>query len=1243
MISKHEISSGVGAASYFANSFAKDGAGPTDNYYVNEQAMATWAGNAAQILRVSGKRVNEVDFVAFLDGKLHNPTTGVIQDLTHNSKGADRRAGWDFTVSAPKSVSLAGLVGMDARVLQAHRYANATAMAWLERHGAQIRVKDAIGENVKEATGNLIYATVTHETSRDNEPQLHNHNVIVAATFDKRRGKWRSLTNDELFKIRSDGDVVYKATLAKELRKAGYVLDYAKDGVNFEIQGIGAKQLEAFSSRTRAIDAVLIAQGLDPKVASWEARQAANLGTRSKKEDIPREAMHAVWQDMARSVGLDVPTLVKASKDRAANPELENTLQETEKKAAMESVSWAVEHLSSREQSFKLAELEKTAIEFGQVSIAAVQEAIHTHTKEHLLVVRDEVQDGMTLMTTTRGIAAERQMHENIKSRIGTAPSPAGVDKPVLSDAAEFKSKLDAFEAGKSKTMGVDYRLTDEQVHAAKNMLMHPDAYQAIQGDAGTGKTAVLEFVREVAEAKGWLVRGVAVSSSAAQELEASSGIQTQTLAGMFAERDFAAQRIALEITTLRSEIAKMPGSNAYSERLGNPENFANLSELRESENGNGGKRKKQKDAQLQKSAQPGPDSTRAASHIEIQRLAAKSANIDFGEHRYVFDHAKGEVFRGGDGLQDKMAQYLVDLSARLQAGVLPKKGARSMGVKLNMPGKSALKGLSGESAIDGADNAGLNYSERRANYFVNQAIEQVAIQAGNTAARGIAVLGESMMTYQKVGTVEAIAARNALYTFKASARDQLVSELHTKHAELANLHARGNTAGAKMLWVMDESSMGGAHEMAQYTAMANVTGARVVIQGDEKQHGSVPAGRAFVQIKTTGVNVSVLQQTRRFDKSTQQTQAALALMKRGMYGQAMARLDAREVTEEAFASVVAHRFVKNLGELKARGVQNPKVGVVTLTNRDRKAVNTAVQAELRAKGLIAQKSFEKGHLSDPKLTAAEQRTVSRLAAASVDRLVFRKRYEEIDVERGDVVVVTAMDVAANRITVRNAKGREVQVNPDWHDFFTPARAETRAYSVGDRVEARAIIRTDGQEIKNGMRGSVSAINDSRTSIRWDHGTSAALDNSQIKFVDLAYAHTSFKEQGATNDREIIAVSKVGAKVFNQMAAYVAATRARDNTEIVTTDLKTLIANADALRLKSVATEDPMKMAAGVRPGRVESFEEALGRILMESQAFKEQHGLSPLDKSKSKSSGQVQERKIEKAVTKQQGIERGR
>ena len=73
--------------------------------------------------------------------------------------------------------------------------------------------------------------------------------------------------------------------------------------------------------------------------------------------------------------------------------------------------------------------------------------------------------------------------------------------------------------------------------------------------------------------------------------------------------------------------------------------------------------------------------------------------------------------------------------------------------------------------------------------------------------------------------------------------------------------------------------------------------------------------------------------------------------------------------------------------------------------------------------------------------------------------------------------------------------------------------------------------------------------------------------------VDHAYAHTTFKEQGATLDREIIAVSDPGARIMNQKATYVAISRARDNTEIVTSDRATMLKNAGVGFEKSIALE----------------------------------------------------------------------
>jgi ATP-dependent exoDNAse (exonuclease V) alpha subunit len=54
--------------------------------------------------------------------------------------------------------------------------------------------------------------------------------------------------------------------------------------------------------------------------------------------------------------------------------------------------------------------------------------------------------------------------------------------------------------------------------------------------------------------------------------------------------------------------------------------------------------------------------------------------------------------------------------------------------------------------------------------------------------------------------------------------------------------------------------------------------------------------------------------------------------------------------------------------------------------------------------------------------------------------------------------------------------------------------------------------------------------------------------------VDHAYAHTSHKEQGVTTHREIFLVRAKGAHWLNREASYVAASRAKQNMEIVATE-----------------------------------------------------------------------------------------
>jgi ATP-dependent exoDNAse (exonuclease V) alpha subunit len=294
---------------------------------------------------------------------------------------------------------------------------------------------------------------------------------------------------------------------------------------------------------------------------------------------------------------------------------------------------------------------------------------------------------------------------------------------------------------------------------------------------------------------------------------------------------------------------------------------------------------------------------------------------------------------------------------------------------------------------------------------------------------------------------------------------------------------------------------------------------------------------------------------------------------------------------------------------LKQAGNLNPKVGVVVTTNKDRKAINASIHNLLQEKQIIDVKNYTKEHLDDPKMTEAECRHVSELLANGVDRLIARRNYKNLGISKGELVTVKDFDVVNNRIYGITESGKKVTINPDKRTKFTPAKLESREYSVGDKVEARENLYPNGnhdQRVPNGTRGEILAIDKKSATIQWHDGQKTVIGTKEMQFVDLAYAHTTFKEQGATNDREIIAVSEVGAKVFNKQAAYVAATRAKHNTEIVTSDLKTLLRNAGKDVSKTTAIDIENQHSNASDFSKEKTFDQMMQSILS-STRVKEQ------------------------------------
>src|SRR3984957_17143708 len=246
------------------------------DYYAEEQrVVGHWQGRGAAELGLVGE-VTEAQFEAIRQG-LH-PAPG---ERLRPRQSADRlsvdgeiqsrgRHLYDFTLSAPKSVSIVAALGEDDRLVQAHHQAVEAAGQELEASAeARVRLE---GANENRRTGNLVLAVYHHDTSRELDPQLHTHAVAGNLTYDGTEGRWKALQASDIYSQRAYLTEVYRNTLAHEVRALGYYIDNRHDArghdLGFEIRGVSQDVLRTFSQRSeqrdQAIEAFTAQRGRRP-------------------------------------------------------------------------------------------------------------------------------------------------------------------------------------------------------------------------------------------------------------------------------------------------------------------------------------------------------------------------------------------------------------------------------------------------------------------------------------------------------------------------------------------------------------------------------------------------------------------------------------------------------------------------------------------------------------------------------------------------------------------------------------------------------------------------------------------------------------------------------------------------------------------------------------------------------------------------------------------------------------------
>lgn len=477
-----------------------------DYYKKGEHEPSEWGGKLAADLGLEGA-VDPKVFRDLLAGKVRDQELG-----RHRADGTiHHHPGWDFAVNAPKSVSIMALVVGDNNVLAAHEKAVGAAIDYLEEH-ALLRRRDS-GEIVHETTGRILVARFTEHGSRELDPHLHTHVVVLNMTNTADGEQMASLESRAMYEEQRVAGQVYRNALAFELRDRGYEIDFNPRSGLFEIRDVPRELISTFSTRAHDIEEHAREHGL----VGQKAQRASFYATRRAKVKIGYEQLAEQWKQRAG------PLFEKA--ERVFNDSIAR-LDEHPAPTAQEAARGALfglrqaetsEAVNNRGEIFR----EGLAAHVGELRLDHIRPRIEEHeARRKLLTAREET--GEQAFTRGRTSMKAARLELSLTQHLALALNDA---RPVAS-SDRLLAVLE--HAG----------LNAEQERALVESATTRDRVTGIHGVGGSGKSTLVRFLNQAAE-PGITLLALAPTSSAAAGLGEKAGIESMTVARLTARGGF--------------------------------------------------------------------------------------------------------------------------------------------------------------------------------------------------------------------------------------------------------------------------------------------------------------------------------------------------------------------------------------------------------------------------------------------------------------------------------------------------------------------------------------------------------------------------------------------------------------------------------------------------------------------------------------------------------------------------------
>jgi conjugative relaxase-like TrwC/TraI family protein len=502
-----------------------------------------------------------------------DPITGEVLGKTPSSKGV---GGFDLTFSPSKSVSVAwALADKKTRevIYRCHQEAIAEVLAYAERE--VFRTRSGKQGCVEEDIVGVITASFTHFDSRDGDPQLHDHVVVLNRVQAVSDGVWRTLDSRGLFASTVMLSEIHQGVLS-DLLTAELGWDWeahtrrSSSAPKWEVAGVAKRLMEEFSKRTTAIVSAkdrLIAQFEDDHgraptdVEVLKLRQTATLSTRRAKKGTGLGDLTEEWTARATPYLDDEPMAWVHELGGRDVPAF--TSAEFEDEILLDIANSALDVVSVKRPTFSRANVQAEVFRQMQgVRFTVPAERILTATRATDLAVNQ----ALPITTPNLHHTPRFLLRSNGTSRFqGTGhflyTSTMLLDAEArLLDAGQ---RLDAAVVSSATVAAVaerrlpnrTFRLSIDQARAVEQITTSGRVLDVLVGPAGTGKSTAMAGLRaawEVEHGAG-SVTGLAPSAAAAEVLADDMGIDTDNLAKWLYEHRQHGQR-ARELGDLREK-----------------------------------------------------------------------------------------------------------------------------------------------------------------------------------------------------------------------------------------------------------------------------------------------------------------------------------------------------------------------------------------------------------------------------------------------------------------------------------------------------------------------------------------------------------------------------------------------------------------------------------------------------------------------------------------------------------------